>query len=67
MLQKIRASTQCSHSHTVQLHQGWTGHTLGAAGIIGNIAMLCIEHGFMPQSLNTQVKDPALHNILMQP
>jgi 3-oxoacyl-[acyl-carrier-protein] synthase-1 len=31
------------------------------------IAMLCIEHGFMPESLNTQTKDPALQtNILLQ-
>jgi 3-oxoacyl-[acyl-carrier-protein] synthase-1 len=48
--------------------KGWTGHTLGAAGIVGaGIAMLCIERGFMPQSLNTRVKDPALQaNVLMQ-
>ncbi len=48
--------------------KGWTGHTLGAAGIMeAGIAMLCIEHGFMPHSMNTQVKDPAFHtNILMQ-
>ncbi|MGE0115905.1 MAG: beta-ketoacyl-[acyl-carrier-protein] synthase family protein [Steroidobacteraceae bacterium] len=49
--------------------KGWTGHTLGAAGIMeAGIALLCIEHDFMPQSLNTQVKDPALQaNILLQP
>jgi 3-oxoacyl-[acyl-carrier-protein] synthase I len=48
--------------------KGWTGHTLGAAGIMeAAIAMLCIEHGFMPQSLNTREKDPQLQaNILMQ-
>jgi 3-oxoacyl-[acyl-carrier-protein] synthase-1 len=48
--------------------KGWTGHTLGAAGIVeAGISLLCIEHGFMPQSLNTQVKDPALQaNILMR-
>ena len=48
--------------------KGWTGHTLGAAGIMeAGIAMLCIEHGFMPQSLNTQTRDPALaSNILLQ-
>ncbi len=41
--------------------KGWTGHTLGAAGIVeAAIAMLCIEHGFMPRSLNTRAKDPAL-------
>jgi 3-oxoacyl-[acyl-carrier-protein] synthase-1 len=56
------ATTPCSST------KGFTGHTLGAAGIVeAGIALLCIEHGFMPQSLNTQMKDPALQsNILMQ-
>jgi 3-oxoacyl-[acyl-carrier-protein] synthase-1 len=47
--------------------KGWTGHTLGAAGIMeAGIAMLCIEHGLLPQSLNTQQKDPALNaNVLL--
>lgn len=47
--------------------KGWTGHTLGAAGIMeAGVAMLCIEHGLMPQSLNTQHKDPSLNaNILL--
>jgi len=41
--------------------KGWTGHTLGAAGIVeAAIAMLCIEHGFMPRSLNTRTKDPQI-------
>jgi 3-oxoacyl-[acyl-carrier-protein] synthase-1 len=41
--------------------KGWTGHTLGAAGIVeASIAMLCIEHGFMPHSLNTRTKDPGI-------
>jgi 3-oxoacyl-[acyl-carrier-protein] synthase-1 len=41
--------------------KGWTGHTLGAAGIVeAAIAMLCIEHGFMPHSLNTRTKDPGI-------
>jgi len=46
--------------------KGWTGHTLGAAGIVeAAIGLLCIEHGFMPRSLNTREKDTALHaNIL---
>lgn len=48
--------------------KGWTGHTLGAAGIVETgIALLCLETGFMPHSLNTREKDPALGaNILMQ-
>jgi len=41
--------------------KGWTGHTLGAAGIVeAAIAMLCIEHGFMPRSVNTRTKDPGI-------
>jgi len=57
------ADTPCSST------KGFTGHTLGAAGIVeAGIALLCIEQGFMPQSLHTRSKDPALHtNILMHP
>lgn len=41
--------------------KGWTGHTLGAAGIIeAIISALCIRDGFMPRSLNTALLDPAL-------
>jgi 3-oxoacyl-[acyl-carrier-protein] synthase-1 len=40
--------------------KGWTGHTLGAAGITESIfCCLAIEHGFMPKSLNTSQQDPA--------
>lgn len=41
--------------------KGWTGHTLGAAGITeALISLLCIRHGFTPGSLNTRRVDPAL-------
>ena len=41
--------------------KGWTGHTLGAAGITeALISTLCIRHGFTPGSLNTRRVDPAL-------
>ncbi|MDN5864034.1 MAG: beta-ketoacyl-[acyl-carrier-protein] synthase family protein [Gammaproteobacteria bacterium] len=41
--------------------KGWTGHTLGAAGIV-NFALgaLAIEEGFLPASLNTRKVDAAL-------
>jgi 3-oxoacyl-[acyl-carrier-protein] synthase I len=53
-------STPCSST------KGWTGHTLGAAGIVeASIAMLCIEHGFMPRSLNTRTKDPAIEAAIL--
>lgn len=39
--------------------KGWTGHTLGAAGITeAIIGLLCIEHGLIPGSLNTRQIDP---------
>jgi 3-oxoacyl-[acyl-carrier-protein] synthase-1 len=49
--------------------KGWTGHTLGAAAITeAVIALLCVEHGFMPRSLNTEQRDLALRSgILLQP
>ncbi len=40
--------------------KGWTGHTLGAAGIVNfALAALAIEEGFLPASLNTRQVDPA--------
>lgn len=40
--------------------KGWTGHTLGAAGITeAIIAVLCIQRGLIPGSLNTTEVDPA--------
>lgn len=40
--------------------KGWTGHTLGAAGITEMvIGALAIEHGFVPGTLNTRQVDPA--------
>ncbi|MDE2089394.1 MAG: beta-ketoacyl-[acyl-carrier-protein] synthase family protein [Gammaproteobacteria bacterium] len=52
--QVFGTATPCSST------KGWTGHTLGAAGIVeAIIACLCIEHGFMPGSLNTRELDPA--------
>jgi len=40
--------------------KGWTGHTLGAAGIVeAVIALLAIERGQVPGTLNAQTLDPA--------
>jgi 3-oxoacyl-[acyl-carrier-protein] synthase-1 len=49
--------------------KGWTGHTLGAAAISEAVfSLLAIEHGFAPQSLNTQTLDPSLRaNVLLAP
>lgn len=39
--------------------KGWTGHTLGAAGIVESvIALLALEHGEMPGTLNSTTPDP---------
>ena len=41
--------------------KGWTGHALGAAGIIEAIfCFLTLSHGFVPGTLNTQRPDPQL-------
>ena len=48
-------ATPCSST------KGWTGHTLGAAGMVeAAISLMAIEQGFMPRSLNTRTKDPAI-------
>ncbi|MES9852550.1 MAG: beta-ketoacyl-[acyl-carrier-protein] synthase family protein [Candidatus Thiodiazotropha sp. L084R] len=40
--------------------KGFTGHTLGAAGITEAIfTLLCLEKGLLPQSLQTEQKDEA--------
>jgi 3-oxoacyl-[acyl-carrier-protein] synthase-1 len=62
ILRVFGEQTPCSST------KGWTGHALGAAGITeALIACLCIERGFMPASLNTRQRDPALTaNILSE-
>jgi len=46
--------------------KGWTGHTLGAAGITEVIfSCISIENDFMPATLNLENKDPVLNaNVL---
>ena len=40
--------------------KGWTGHTLGAAGIVESvIALLALERGELPGTLNSLQRDPA--------
>ncbi|MCG7990102.1 MAG: beta-ketoacyl-[acyl-carrier-protein] synthase family protein [Candidatus Thiodiazotropha lotti] len=49
--------------------KGFTGHTLGAAGITESIfALLCLQDGLLPQSLQTRQQDDSLGaNILLNP
>ena len=48
------SATPCSST------KGWSGHTLGAAGILeASIALLCLRHGFVPGCLNVELVDPA--------
>jgi 3-oxoacyl-[acyl-carrier-protein] synthase I len=47
--------------------KGWTGHTLGAAGITeAVIAKLCIQQGFIPGTLNCERVDPALRSRIVR-
>ncbi|UTA56131.1 beta-ketoacyl-[acyl-carrier-protein] synthase family protein [Lysobacter soli] len=40
--------------------KGWTGHTLGAAGIVeSTIALIALERGELPGTLNSDAPDPA--------
>lgn len=51
----LGTATPCSST------KGWTGHTLGAAGMLeAALSLLAIEHGVVPRSLNTRECDPRL-------
>ena len=43
--------------------KGWTGHTLGAAGVTeAIISALCLERSWVPGTLNTRALDPSLRS-----
>ena len=55
VMQVFGPETPCSAT------KGWTGHTLGAAGITETLLALgSIEGGFIPGTLNSERVDPAL-------
>lgn len=40
--------------------KGWTGHTLGAAGIVESVfTLIALERGLLPGTLNSSAPDPA--------
>lgn len=46
--------------------KGWTGHTLGAAGIAEVVVCaLALRHGFMPGNLNLDAVDPAMRSAIV--
>ena len=55
VMQVFGSATPCSST------KGWTGHTLGAAGITeALLALGIIERGFLPGTLNIERPDPEL-------
>ncbi len=56
-----RALQHFQHAAACSSTKGWTGHTLGAAGITeAAITLLAIEAGFIPGNLGRGTADPAL-------
>lgn len=50
----IGVHTPCSAT------KGWTGHTLGTAGMVeAAISLLAMEHGLIPGTQNTETIDPS--------
>jgi len=50
----VGTTTPCSAT------KGWTGHTLGTAGMLeAAISLLAMEHGLIPGTQNTKTIDPA--------
>jgi 3-oxoacyl-[acyl-carrier-protein] synthase-1 len=59
MMQVMGPDTVCSST------KGWTGHTLGAAGITeALLTCLCIESDLVPGTINTRNPDPQLASVV---
>lgn len=58
-IEDLAVSRTLGETVPVSSTKGWTGHTLGAAGIIeALICALCLREGLLPQNLNLQQLDP---------
>lgn len=69
-LAEDRAVTQVfGYDTPVSSTKGWTGHTLGAAGIVETvIGLLAIADNWLPQNLNTRQLDPRIETpVLLAP
>jgi 3-oxoacyl-[acyl-carrier-protein] synthase-1 len=62
VIRVLGEETPCSST------KGFTGHTLGAAGILeAAVCCIAIEQGLMPASINTETKDETIRaNILLE-
>ncbi len=62
-----KAITSVFGTHTpCSSTKGWTGHTLGAAGITeALICMLVLENQFLPATLNLTTLDPSLNSHIL--
>jgi 3-oxoacyl-[acyl-carrier-protein] synthase-1 len=59
-IQSVCPASACSST------KGWTGHTLGAAGIVEALfTSLSIEHDFLPCNLNLDTLDPDLNSHIL--
>lgn len=56
-------ATPCSST------KGWTGHTLGAAGIVESaFTMASLRHDYLPETMNTSELDPEIKTrVLLEP
>lgn len=62
MRQVFSSGVACSST------KGFSGHTLGAAGIVeALVCALALENNFYPVSLNTENKDPRIQSQLVMP
>ena len=61
-----KACALFDNGHTwLSATKGWTGHTLGAAGIVQTaLALNAIETGLLPATLNTSISEAPFHLLL---